>query len=608
MIGKLFGMEWILKMNKLLSKLKKLELKQLVLGFFIINLILKIVFIKSTPPSATYDEIIYIGEAQSIVKYGTDLAGGWRPWHLEPSDSYYTELTSTVLVPGFILFPNDPILAAKLVPILLGSLLPIMLGLTAYRLKRRKLVFVFTALFATLNPWVFQFSRLGYDSLFSVGFYSIGLVGLLYLKDWKKLWTLIPFFFGFYQYQGHKVLLVPLIGLVFFYQFFDNYELLDVLKKFKKVIKDKSLLSTFVPLLFALLLTVTYLIRLPHLTSGERISEFSFYDELQLIDEVNEQRRVALPSKLTPVFINKYTVLAKDFTERFLNSFNIQHLFIKGDKGVDTFTVYDYGFFHLIDVVVIVLALAFLVRKGKDKRVLYFLLGYIFIGALPNAIRTGQPWITFRGAFAFLGIVMVMGLGFANFYDEIKNKFKWGLVPLYILLVSQFFFIYFVRYPITHTTYLGIYERVVASYLTRIGENPQAVIVPDRADATFNYLISYNKLLTKENQGQVNESASIKVFEINNIIVASNCLQEIHDLSNDIPVFVYLFKKPCEPDNSEVSSEIKSLIDGGTIFTVHNDILCSEYNLGSYPRVNSRNYLNVESLSDQDFCETFFSK
>lgn len=584
------------------------NLKTLIILFFLLNLFLKVVFLQTTPPGATYDEIIYIGEAQSIITYGTDLTGNWKPWHLEPSDSYYTELTSTVLTPGFVLFPKNPILASKFVPLILGSMLPILLGLIAYRLKKDRTVFICTTGIATLNPWIFQFSRMGYDSLFSIGFYLIGIVILLYLQNWKKLWAILPFFLGFYQYQGHKALLVPLVGLVLLYLFLEKYQLQALLKKFKTIILDREMIAVSLTLLFSIFLTITYLIRLPNLTSGERISEFSFYDAETLTQQVNEERRLSLDSPFNSLFTNKYTVLGRSLASRFLNSFNPQRLFIEGHRAVDTFTVLDYGFFHLIDILALVVALAFIVKNSKDHKPLYFVLLFICIGALPNVIRTGSPWITFRGAFAFLGLALLMGVGLPGFFAEIKSKYKLLVPVLYVLCTLPFFFLYFVRYPITHTKYVGFYERVVASYIQRIGSESEVIIVPDRADATFNYLITYNKMLSEQNREQINHAAQTKEFEIDAIQIASTCPIDIETVTDTVPVFVHMSKKPCEPNqNQQTTTQIRSLIDAGLIFVVYNERLCSQYELGTYPSVK-KNILAVETLSNQEFCQSFFSK
>lgn len=585
----------------------KIPLIYLGLGVFLLNLFIKLVNIQSTPPAATYDEIIYVAEAQSIVKYGTDLTGTWHPWDLEPSDSYYTELTSTVLTPGFVLFPNNPILASKFIPLLLGSLLPVLLGLVAYRLRKQQTVFVITAIIATLNPWIFEFSRMGYDSLFSIGFYSIGMVLLLYLSNWNKLWSLLPIFLGFYQYQGHKPLLAPLILICFLFLLLEKYEYKNLFKNAKKILSDRDLLASLFVLIFSISLTVIYLIRLPELSSGERISEFSLFDRDELASVVNKERRLSLESPLTSFFVNKYTVLSKTLVGRFLNSFNSERLFVEGNRAVDTFTVMDYGYFHLIDIGVIIMALIFFFEKKRDYKVLAFVFSYIIIGTIPNVIRTGSPWIIFRGGFAFLGLIILMGIGISSFINNFKFSHKALVLLTYIILTIPFFYVYFVRYPITHATHTSFYERIVASYVKR---NPdrRIVIVPDRADATFNYLISYNQLLNNENKDQVIRAASNKFFEINNVEIASSCPVNIADESIETTTLVFLFKEPCIPNNIEnENTKIKSLIDGGLIFHVYNDKLCSKYELGTYPDIKE-NILNVDDLSDQEFCQGFFSK
>lgn len=585
----------------------QLSLICLGVGFFLLNLFLKLLNIQSTPPAATYDEIIYIAEAQSIVKYGTDLTGTWRPWDLEPSNSYYTELTSTVLTPGFILFPNNPILASKFIPILLGSLLPILLALIAYRLKKKNTVFVGTVLIATLNPWIFQCSRMGYDSLFSIGFYSIGIVLLLYLKKWHKLWSMIPLFLGFYQYQGHKPLLSPLILISFLYLFFEKYDYKGLIKNIKKILNDREILASLFVLIFSISLTVIYLVRLPSLSSGERISEFSLFKQEELAIAVNKERRLSLDSPLTSIFVNKYTILSRTLVSRFLNSFDPERLFIEGNRAVDTFTVMDYGYFHLIDITVITISLMFFFKKKRDYKVFAFVFSYIIIGTIPNVIKAGSPWIIFRGSFTFLGLIILMGIGASSFLNNFKIVSKVLALLTYILLTIPFFYIYFIRYPITHTTHTSFYERVVASYVKR---NPdrKIIIVPDSAEVTFKYLTAYNQLLNNKNKNQVYKTVSSKFFEINNVKIANGCPIDISNESTETTTLVYLFKEPCEANNNESEkTKIKSLIDGGLMFNVYNDKLCSQYELGTYPDIK-KNILNVENLSDQEFCQSFFSK
>lgn len=590
----------------------RISLQKLSVIILLINVILKSIFIQSIPPSQTYDEIIYASEAQSIVQYGTDLTGTWRPWYLAPSDSYYTELTSTLLTPGFLLFPNNPILASKVVPIVLGSLIPLFLALIAYRLSKSRRTFLFTALVATCNPWLFQFSRMGYDSLFSLSLYTAGMVILLYKKNWQKLWSLLPFFFGFYQYQGHKVLLVPITVLVLLYLLSEiiSFEVIRTknLKKFFHQFWQHDVIATVIVVVCASVLTGAYLLRLPHIKSSERISEFSIYDEAEIAREVDEQRRMSFDTPITNLFINKYTVVLELLNTRFINSFDLDRLFIDGDKSIDTFTVYDSGFFHNTDIYVLIAAILFFIRNKKDRRAAFFILGLLIIGSLPNVVRTGNPWITFRGSLAFLGIVLLMGVGGSHALEQVNKRYRLLLILLYALSTIPFLFLYFFRYPITHTLSSGFSERILASYVSRVGKEQSIYVVPDRNDATFDYLIAYNNLLKDSNAEEIYQAAKTRDFSLGNVSIFGSCTDTVRAANLDTTVFVQTFKQPCELDTTPQGKiEVKSLLDTGTIFTIYNDTLCSQFELTAYPHLR-QNKLKVEELTDKEFCTTYFSQ
>ncbi len=598
-----------------MAQIKKRKIIWLIVGFFILNLVLKIYKIHSVPPSLTYDEVIYTSEAQSIIRYGSDLTGNWHPWDLEPSDAFYTELTSTILVPGFLIFPNDFVLASKFMPLLFGSLLPILLGLIAYRLYRYISIFITTVIIATFNPWIFQFSRMGYDSLFSIGFYLIGIVMMFYLKKYKKIWSIIPFFLGFYQYQGHKLLLVPLVFLTFLFIIFEKIDLKKIKKSLTKMIAWTDFRVTLLILIFVVILTIVYMIRLPNLTSGKRSSEFSIVNQNELMTIVNTKRRLALESSVTPIFINKYFVLSQVILERFFDSFDPQRLFIEGNRKVDTFAVLDYGYFHLIDIFLIMASLLIVViNKEKKIKSIIFILFFILVGTLPNLVRVGTPWIIFRGAFSFLGIVILLGVGSGLVLKEVNFKARVVFISIYILAVTPFLFIYFYRYPITHTNNIAFYERVMANYIKRVGNEQKVVVIPDRMDASFKYLISYNSLLINTKKEDIQLVAWQQKQEdgrnqLNNLTLLKDCPRNINELSQETTLLVYITKQPCNPTSklNEVT-RIKSLIDSGLIYIIYNDKLCSQFNLGTYPLIKDSNDLNVEQLSNQQFCEIFFSR
>lgn len=570
-----------------------------------LNLLLKWFKIESIPPGATYDEIIYASEALVILKYGTDLSGEWRPWHLAPSDGMYSELTSTTLLPGFVIFPNNPILASKFMPVMLGSLIPALLGLIVYYFYREKIFLLSTGLIATLNPWIFQFSRMGYDSLFSIVFYLIGIVCLLYFSNWKKLWSFIPFFWGFFQYQGHKLVLVPLILITTTSLIFQSYKQ----KKYQQTLKINTPAISMV--IFSLILTFGYLLRLSSISSSVRMNEFSITDQSIVAREVDEKRRMSLSSPFSTLINNKYSATASIIFHRLLKSFDPYILFIRGDKSVDTFTVFDYGFFHKIDILLIIFFLTLTSITLKQQLIGFlFLTSFTLAGTLPNLLRNGAIWITFRGAFAFIGLVMIISVGFALLLKNLSVKWQVLILAIYLICSSIFLHTYFFRYPVTHTLYPGFYERVLANYIKRLNQN-QFLLITERTDATFDYLLTYNQLIDQETSSTLRQASLSRQRNLTNntIKIRENCPNNWDELINEKTIIaIDLVNQPCTPPISDTSYiEIKSLIDSGTRFSIYNDKLCSKYNLEPYPHVKFNKFA-VENLNDEEFCKTFFYK
>ncbi len=563
----------------------------LLIALFLLNFVLKIFKIESIPPGATYDEIVYAAESQIILRYGTDASGRWQPWSLSPSKELYSELTSTTLIPGFLIFSNQPVLASKIIPVLMGSMIPILLALIVYYFVRKKSYLVITAMVATLNPWIFQFSRMGFDSLFSTFFYLLGIVALLYLRRWWKLFSSLAFFWGFFQYQGHKVILLPMVMLVY---------LTLLAQKFTKH-KNNQLKKAFIETLpvllimvFIMLLTVNYLYRLKTMSSASRSAEFSLIDQEALANTVIEERRLAFDSPLAKIFDNKLTAYLSLIFRRFLKSFDPYLLFLRGDLKVDTFAVTDYGFLQPVDLLLICL---------------FFLLSFTLIGTLPNLVKNQDMWITFRGSFVFLGLVMISALGLGFALDQIKlKKNQLFLVFLYLLLATPFFYTYFFKYPITQTLHKGFYQRLLANYINREPDK-KFVLVTDLTTATYDYLLTYNQYIDTETQSAINGFAdeSSKKIGQGRIRIFETCPENLNTtVDDDTILIVDWLKEPCslevEPANN---IKIVSLIDGGTHFSIYNDQICSQFPLQSYLNLK-QNYLAVEKLDLETFCTALF--
>jgi hypothetical protein len=267
----------------------KFTLLRMIIFVFVVNMLIKSYQILSIPPLLTYDELFYATQAQGYKIDGIDLSGKHSFWNLTPSHPMYSEMTGALLIPGFIFFADTPMLAIKIAPILLGSLLPILLGLIVFKITRNKWSFLMTMLIATFNPWVFQFSRMSFDSIYSVFFLNLAIVIMLYFRGRAVLYAAAPLFISFFQYQGHKPLLFPLVLLTGVASFYIN----RARPKTKKTRKNGTA-PLVVITLFSIALTVSYVFFLPNLSSAVRQSEYSLLEDESIVEEVNRNRRLAI--------------------------------------------------------------------------------------------------------------------------------------------------------------------------------------------------------------------------------------------------------------------------------------------------------------------------
>jgi hypothetical protein len=578
-----------------------------------VNLLIGVYAIDSIPPGHTYDEIIYLGEAQSLLNYGSNLDGDWHPLMLQPADGYYAELTSSMLVPGFILFPDNPILASKFSSILLGAFVPILLALMVFYFYRSRLAIITVAVVTTLNPWIFQFTRMSFDSLFSIVFYLTGMVILLLAKSWTKVFSVLFFFIGFYQYQGHKPILVPLVGLVVLAlvlnktSFTYPYTISRLKSQGLRLWKSLSFPALAV-LFFTIFLTASYLFRIDSLTTQVRSKEYLVLKEEIAARRVDELRRLSLHSSVSSVFINKATVISEVLMYRLFESFNPRILFLSGNKAVDTFALTDYGFFHKHDLFLLCI-FPFLIARYRDRwRIGLFLIIFSLIGALPNLIRDGDIWITFRGAFAFLGLALMTGVSLFWMIQNLQVQHRILLLCLYTLLATPFLYFYFNTYPIAYGAHTGFYERVLANYVQRAQDSVFYIIV-DRTDATFDYITTYNKLYDSPSETLMgNTSKTIRTVDNGRITITSQCPKNWGDIDPATIIIVDSRREPCAPVmKNSAKIEIKSTVDSGTMYSIYNDTLCDQYVARTYPDIES-NIFSVEKLPTDTFCNNFFMR
>jgi hypothetical protein len=573
----------------------------------------RFLYLRSTPALFSHDELHYISEAQSIAISGSDLTGTWRPWHLRPTSPLYAELPSTVMSLGSALF-SDPFLKARFMHILFGTLLPVILGGIGWSLTKRRGVFWATFLLASVNPWLFQFSRMSFDSLFSLFFYSLGILGLISLpKKWRWL-SVLALVLGFYQYQGLKIIFLPIVVLTITYILWRDWPSAGKLsvQKVTRVLQANAIDLTII-LILCLAAFGWFVKSLPTQTANQRVNDILFFNQLLLSRKVNEQRLLSLEDPFGEIGVNKMSVIIQEFLTKYAQTYDPSQLFIRGESVRNPFSVWARGMFFPIDAALIAVGVIALIREKRWQKEGLLLLAFFLIAPLPVAVNSVDTWVMFRGSWMIVTFLLIMGIGA---YSAFEASERWqrlffvGLIAIYLISLLSFANEYFYRYPVYSTKGMSFAERVMANYIARLPKEVKVIVLVDEARFVFESYLVYNNLITIQNLPAIQRAMKESVYTLGNVTFSTDCL-DVTKLTDDTVIINNSINVTCDQKPVSISkpyAKIPSLLDNGALFTIYNDQICDKYALRPFVHVTDRNVLDVERLSTQTFCDQLFSK
>jgi len=349
---------------------------------------------------------------------GKGKSGEWSPQSLTPVEPTLSELPTLYLSPIFKL-PFSWTVSARLPSVLISLTIPIFIAFIAFELSESKKTAYFTCLLALFNPWIWQNSRMTFDVIFSLWFYLIGILVFLKTKKYWKLLSFIPFFLGFYSYQGFKLIL-PLINLVLIVYDILREKQINFLKFnwWHKQLPNLLLILTTVSLLI-------YYVFFQFLTQQD--SQNKLNNQLltpnsdTVIEAVHSDRRLALETSFNQFFINKYTQTIKEVIGRLLLVFGWRELFFEISASNSSFAVWSHGMLYLVDALLIGIGLYHLIKEKKYPT-LFFIGSFLSIGAIPSAINQ-NIWLFFRSSFIIPSLIILASFGINKLWQKTKTGF-----------------------------------------------------------------------------------------------------------------------------------------------------------------------------------------
>lgn len=545
------------------------------------------------PAAISDDEIDFVLDAKSIYLSGKDLSQTWFPYFLtSPPFQYPKSELSSLLMSGLVGPGNLSLFSARLPYAIWGILMVIALVLAANQLFNWK-VAVVTGIIASINPWAVYFYRTSYDAPLSTVLYLFALAVILAAKG-KWLFGSIPLLFlAFYSYIGSKLILIP-------------WTLITTVYSWKIVNKERNkkrylFMGASVIIIFAF-----WVISLKANPSNQRVGQVLTPFHPKVSSQVDIQRRLSLVSPFSAFFTNKITVYSNIIFERYLKILSTDFLFLHGE-GNAVYSTWYHGMFYYLDFIFMLIGFVLMFKKEKFKW--YLLVTLASIAPLPALLHAGELEVAHRGALLYPLMIIFIGYGLAESIYEIRWKWlKLGVVAtiafLYLLQAGNFFYIYLFRNPVYNSEGFGFSGRILSRYLNLASRNGAKItVITESANNAFKQYLFYNDLVRKENLRQIGQKIRTGDYQWQNVGFTTECSAGNDLDSNHIRIYNVI--KNCDFPGFWIT--IPQLADGGEVYRIYGDNVCRNYELPRYPSSLSIEDLEVEKLTEINFCRKYIT-
>lgn len=555
---------------------------------------LRLLWLDRVPIAIADDELDYILDAKAIFLDGRDLSGEWSPLSLTtpPHQVPKAELPALLISP--LIGPMKfSLFSARLPYVIWGLVFLIFLFLTAQRVFGKE-VALWVALVTAINPWGFYFSRTAFEAPLALTFYLIALFIIVSFRKWKLLFCLPFLFLAFLSYVGTKIIFLPFVLITCFYSWWVINQ-----KKFSK----QYLLIVFGALVIFGWFLASFKTHSVSLRTDELLGPFHPI----VTQTVDTERRLSLGNSLTVVFSNKLVVWAKLILEKYLGIFSADFFFLHGE-GRATYSLWVHGMFYYLDFIFLVFGFCFLFLK--DRRLWLFLVALVLLAPIPSALSAVGVEYALRAVLLPPVIILFIGLGI-GFVGNLRQSraYRWGIISvislLYLVHLLNFLNIYFFRNPLYNSEGFGFSKRVLFRYVDLVRPTVEKIYV---IGGELNFLkgyLFYSGKFDRETLDQVRKSITQGNYSWGNIYFSTDCPKDLG--INDLVIL---------PPNSDCLGKkkyaywlsIAQLGDGGEVFRIVNDSLCSKFPLNRYPYgIKFADFSKIENSSSHEFCQKFIT-
>lgn len=581
--------------------IKNIKVKLIWAIILLLALLLRIYGLDLNPVGLSHDDELHeILNAKSLALTGSHkpgtVAGIFTQNDQCLGNCVYGELGSYILIPWMWIFPLS--LFWSKIPFVLASVgIVFLMGKLFENLSNNSKIGLLAGLAVAINPWAIHFGRTAYLTTFSYLFFILGTYFFTRKKEFKSN-LILGFFFaiiGSMFYFGTK----PILPLIILWGITYN----------SVSLKLRNIKFTMGLLFIICLLGGLYLFVLSDSYAGNRLREIST-SPVSIKQNVDTQRQISLNIPIVrDLVINKYFTDANIRLEKYLGFFSPTFLFLKSVGDTDIYYDSNHGYFYLIDAFFLIfgiMALSGHLRAG------IFVLSLILLSVSPALIKTtGDTLYAHRTALAYPLISGVIAWGiyyFINKLHRFKRIFIILIFSCYILSLGNFLIMSWYRTPIEKAIGWYHHKRILANYITRLKQKSDkaTIVVTAQPSDTFNVYVFFSGLYNdKDNIFEINKIYGSRDYEYKGIKFINNCKDVTKKDLNESVIFI---EQTAECTiNQQDTAKIANPKDGGGMYNIINETLCSGISLHRYPYPRSIYEFKVEALNDENFCRTWIT-
>lgn len=471
-----------------------LKLKVLLGVVLLIGLWLRVWRIDINPPGLSWDEVSIGYNAYSLLLTGRDEHQ--RQWPLDAFAAYgdYKPPVAVYLTLPFVRALGLNELSVRLPSAILGSMTVLLIFLLVDELfknpAQKSLQANWLALLAAgamaLSPWHINLSRSGFEANIALFFVVLGAIVLLWARNRPGLWLVVwlPFVVAIYTFNSSRYF-VPLfaLGLIWY------------LHKYIRVQKRRAVWGLVIA--FVCLLPI-----LSHLVSKEarlRFTEVNIFTDISVVQQANARIDYEKNAWWPNILQNRRVGYIRSYLSHFLDHFQPQFLFGKGD-GNPKFSIQDVGQLYLLDAAFLVIGFVYIYAHYRREFVL--LVWWLIVAIVPAAVARETPhalrilnslpvWIigVACGCYAFCN--RLKGLAKLNYIFYILINFTW--VTVYIFLVMYYLYNYHFHYPAEYSGEWQYGYKQAITYLQGVKNSYSRIVITDTIGRPYMYTLFYTK-------------------------------------------------------------------------------------------------------------------